>query len=205
MLLEMGVTLFAFDFAGCGMSEGNLITLGWNEKDDIRCVVDFLRESGRVTTLALWGRSMGAASALLHGHRDASIDAMVLDSPFADLHRLVRELALSMPIRPKPNIIVNAALRMLRTSVRKKSGLDLFRLKPIEHADSTLIPALFVAGISDDLISPSHSEDIHGRYAGDKNLVMVKGDHSSRRPQYLRDDIASFLQQRLLTAAAGSR
>ena len=32
--------------------------------------------------------SMGAATALLHGHRDPSIAAMVLDSPFADLKQL---------------------------------------------------------------------------------------------------------------------
>ena len=35
---------------------------------------------------------MGAATALLHTHRDPSIAAMVLDSPFADLRQLAVEL-----------------------------------------------------------------------------------------------------------------
>jgi hypothetical protein len=35
---------------------------------------------------------MGAATALLHTHRDPSIAAMVLDSPFADLKQLCMEL-----------------------------------------------------------------------------------------------------------------
>ncbi|CAK0881696.1 unnamed protein product [Prorocentrum cordatum] len=203
MLMEMGATLFAFDFAGCGLSEGDLITLGWNEKDDVRCVVDFLRGTGRVSTVALWGRSMGAATALLYGHFDPSIAAMILDSPFADLHQLAREIAMRMPVRRKPRVLVSAALRVLRGSIRKRSGLDMFRLKPIEHADSTFIPALFVAGTGDSFITPSHAKDIHGRYAGDKNLVLVEGDHNSKRPSYLQDSIAIFLGDRLLSPAAG--
>lgn len=42
--------------------------------------------------IALWGRSMGAATALLHGDRDMSIAALVLDSAFADLTQLAEEM-----------------------------------------------------------------------------------------------------------------
>ena len=49
------------------MSEGDYVSLGHYEKDDLSAVVDFLRQSGRVSTLGLWGRSMGAATALQHG------------------------------------------------------------------------------------------------------------------------------------------
>lgn len=49
------------------MSEGEYISLGWHEKDDLQCVIDYLRSSGKVSLIGLWGRSMGAATALLHG------------------------------------------------------------------------------------------------------------------------------------------
>ena len=48
---------------------------------DLRVVIDHLRASGKVSTIALWGRSMGAATALLHGDRDPSIAAMVRSPP----------------------------------------------------------------------------------------------------------------------------
>lgn len=35
------------------------------------------RATGKVSSIALWGRSMGAATALMHGERDPSIAAMV--------------------------------------------------------------------------------------------------------------------------------
>lgn len=56
LVLNMGISLFAFDFAGCGNSQGDYITLGYNEKDDAANVIEFLRSSGRVSTIALWGR-----------------------------------------------------------------------------------------------------------------------------------------------------
>lgn len=85
--------MFCFDSAGCGISEGEYISLGWWERDDVAMIVDHLRRSRSVSTLALWGRSMGAVTALMHADRDPSIAAIVLDSPFSKLSKLVDELA----------------------------------------------------------------------------------------------------------------
>lgn len=197
LVLQMGLTLLSFDFAGCGLSEGENITLGYYEKDDLSAVIDSLRESGQVSTIALWGRSMGAATALLHGHRDPSIAAMVLDSPFSSLEQLAREIVDRVPLRRKPSVLVNAVLRFLRRSVLKKAGLDILRLRPIEHVHSCFIPAVFVAGLGDQFIHPHHTSDIHDRYAGDKNLIMVDGDHNSRRPPYFQDSVSIFFYNRL--------
>lgn len=91
-LLPHHIQLFCFDFAGCGLSDGEYISLGYYEKEDLNCVVEHLRNSGKVSLIGLWGRSMGAATALLHGHRDPSIAAMVLDSPFTSLKELAQEI-----------------------------------------------------------------------------------------------------------------
>lgn len=83
--LPANITLFCFDFAGCGHSGGEYISLGWYERDDLALIVEYLRKNRKVSTIGLWGRSMGAVTALLHGDRDPSIAAMVLDSPFSNL------------------------------------------------------------------------------------------------------------------------
>lgn len=88
-LLPANITLFCFDFAGCGNSEGEYISLGWYERDDLNMIVEYLRKERKVSTIGLWGRSMGAVTALLHGDRDPSIAGMVLDSPFSDMKVLV--------------------------------------------------------------------------------------------------------------------
>ena len=38
------------------------------------------------------------------------------------------------------------------------------------------------------------SQKLYDKYAGDKNIVIVEGDHNSIRPRFLQDSVAIFLQ-----------
>ena len=86
---------------------------------------------------------------------------------------------------------------MIRGSVKKQAGFNIKDISPIKNVDKCFIPALFVAGESDDFILPHHSEAIHAKYAGDKNMVRVEGDHNSARPRFLFDSATIFLQNYL--------
>jgi len=88
-VLALGAALFSFDFAGCGLSEGNYISLGFFERDDVETMIGWLREYAGVGAVALWGRSMGAVSSVMQAARDPSIAGLVLDSPFASLEQAV--------------------------------------------------------------------------------------------------------------------
>ena len=35
ILLPQNISVFAFDFSGCGHSDGEYVTLGWKEKEDL--------------------------------------------------------------------------------------------------------------------------------------------------------------------------
>ena len=84
-LCPENMTVFSLDFAGSGQSDGEYISLGWYEREDVLTVTDYLRGLGTVSTIALWGRSMGAATTILHADRDHSIAGIVVDSSFASL------------------------------------------------------------------------------------------------------------------------
>jgi pimeloyl-ACP methyl ester carboxylesterase len=58
--------LFVFDFAGCGKSEGDDITYGLREAEDVNSIIDYLRVNKGIKEFVLWGRSMGAVVALLY-------------------------------------------------------------------------------------------------------------------------------------------
>ena len=62
---------------GSGLSEGEWVTLGALEVDDLTAVVAFLRARFPQSLVALWGRSMGAVTCLLHSQTDPSIAGMV--------------------------------------------------------------------------------------------------------------------------------
>lgn len=139
---------------------------------------------------------MGAATALLHGERDPSIAGMVLDSAFADLVMLAQEMVEKGRQQGlfAPSILVNLALKFVRSSVQKAANFDIKSLSPIEHADKCFIPALFIAAENDNFVTPSHSQKIFDKYGGDKNIMIVEGDHNTPRPIYIYDAISIFLQ-----------
>jgi alpha/beta superfamily hydrolase len=195
LVLSLGAQLVSFDFTGSGKSDGEYVSLGAFEKDDLKCVIEHLRGLGTTSTIALWGRSMGAATALLHGERDPSIAGMVLDSAFADLQMLAEEMVEKGRQHGlfAPNFLVSIAIRMIRSSVQKAADFDIKVLAPIEHADKCFIPALFVAAEGDEFVPPHHSQRIYQKYAGDKNIIIVEGDHNSARPRFLFDSASIFL------------
>mmetsp|Transcript_16267 Transcript_16267/g.19863 ORF Transcript_16267/g.19863 Transcript_16267/m.19863 type:complete len:477 (+) Transcript_16267:68-1498(+) len=195
-LLSLGLAVFSFDFAGSGKSDGEYVSLGFYEREDLMCVIAHLRATNVVSTIALWGRSMGAATALMHGDRDPSIACMILDSPFSDLTTLAEEMVEKGREQGinVPGFVTSIALRFIRGSVKKQAGVDIKDISPISHADKCFIPALFVAGEHDDFINKNHSEKIHDKYSGDKNMIIVEGDHNSPRPKFMFDSVSIFLQ-----------
>ncbi|KAG5561014.1 hypothetical protein RHGRI_004139 [Rhododendron griersonianum] len=60
VLLPSNITVFTLDFSGSGLSDGDYVSLGWHEKDDLKVVVSYLRSNKQISCIGLWGRSMGA-------------------------------------------------------------------------------------------------------------------------------------------------
>ena len=115
MLLPQNITVFAFDFSGCGHSEGDYISLGWHEKDDLTRVIEHLRKTEKVSLIGLWGRSMGAVTSILQASRDSSIAGMVLDSPFYNLTKLAMELVKTHS--KIPSFIVSILKKFVRKTI----------------------------------------------------------------------------------------
>lgn len=71
--LPYGMSVFSFDFSGSGKSGGEYISLGVFEKYDVETVVKYLSSCAHVSSIALWGHSMGAATAAMYaGYVDPS-------------------------------------------------------------------------------------------------------------------------------------
>ena len=194
-LLPLNITVFSFDFSGCGRSEGEYISLGWYEKDDVECVINYLRKTNKVSTIGLWGRSMGAVTAIMYGDRDPSIAGLILDSPFASLRELIEELVKERV--NLPNFILNQAIKLVKSTILKKAKFNLDNIEPKTYAVRCFIPALFCHGKNDTFVNVHHCKDLAEVYAGDKNVIYVEGNHNSPRPRFFRDSAAIFFYNTL--------
>lgn len=171
-----GISVLAFDFSGSGESEGDYVSLGFFETDDLRAVIRHMREFTEVTQFALWGHSMGAVVALRYIHGDPSVVAAVCDSPFHDLRRLASDISGVHPWLLWP------CVQVVRAGVRRRARFDILDVNPGGLVAETHVPVSFIHGERDELIPPAHSIDLHDKYAGDKHITIFDGDHNSPRP-----------------------
>ena len=195
-LLPHNINLFVVDLPGCGHSEGEYISLGYYESYDVGIIVDFLENLPGTGSIGLWGRSMGASTGLIYAHRDKRIKAICLDSPFANFCRLARELTKQYIVLP--DFLINGILKIIAGTIKEKNGMDIFKLNPIEQAENTFQPAIFIHAIKDQLINVQHAIDIFNIYGGEKSLKCSEvGGHNSKRPKRLVQEIGNFFEKYL--------
>ena len=198
VLLKYNINLFVIDFPGCGLSEGEYISLGYHEKNDVKIIVDFIENLPGISKIGIWGRSMGAATTLLYAYKDPRIFAICIDSPFENFKRLAEELVIKQIKLPK--FIIDGALKIVQGTVKKKNGLDIYKLKPLENVSNTFQPALFIHAINDELINVEHSINLFNNYGGPKSLKCCdKGGHNSRRSKKIKKEIGDFFYKYLYT------
>ena len=129
--------MLVFDFPVYGKREGEYISLGYHEKEDVRVVIDFVKKIEGVGEIGLWGRSMGAATALLYSYSDERVKAQCVDSPFADFRELSIQLCKKEINIPEP--IINTVLFFKKT-VRKKNDMDIDQLRQIDFVGISKTP-----------------------------------------------------------------
>lgn len=198
VLLPLNVTVFCFDFSGSGLSDGSYVSLGWFERDDLATVVQYLRSDGLASRIGLWGRSMGAVTALMEAYRDPSIAGIVADSAFTSLNALSQEIA--GKTITLPSLLLETALSVVRKSIFRRAKFDINEISPISLAHVTYVPALFAFAADDSFISPKHSNILHSAYAGDKAIVSFEGDHNSMRPETFMYKASGFFYRVLEVA-----
>jgi dipeptidyl aminopeptidase/acylaminoacyl peptidase len=196
-LLRKNINLFVFDFPGSGLSEGEYISLGYHEQNDVKIIVDFVEGIPGVGKIGLWGRSMGAATTLMYSHTDDRIKCCIMDSPFADFKRLAKELCLN--VVKLPGFLIDVAIGIVNRTVKSKNDMDVNQIKPIDKADRTTTPCIIIHATYDEMINVQHSRDIIKRYIGkDKRLIECpEGGHNSRRDTDVIEDVIKFLTKHL--------
>ena len=66
LILQRGINFCTFDFYACGNSEGETISNGHFEQEDVKAVIEHLINHKNVSKIGLWGRDLGAATSLLY-------------------------------------------------------------------------------------------------------------------------------------------
>jgi pimeloyl-ACP methyl ester carboxylesterase len=163
-----------------GDSGGRATTLGFRERTDLARVLDALEARG-VTTVGVFGLSLGGAVALLTAAEDRRIAAVAAYAPFADLKVLGQELYGWMWLARYP--FVEGMLLWSRLFL----GADITRPSPAEAAARVRVPVLLVHSRQDEQIPFTHAERLRTALAGNDRAefdFMARGRHGELPPGF---------------------
>ncbi|WP_214823936.1 alpha/beta hydrolase [Exiguobacterium algae] len=190
---EQGYNFLTFDFRASGISEGERVTVGVKEQEDLKAAIEYAK--GRSDgPIVLYGISMGAATALSTAD-DIEVAAVIADSPFSDLRAY---LETNLPVwSDLPNFPFTP---VIMTVTPWFTGLDADVVKPIEDIKKIDAPIFLIHSKDDDAIPVSESERLAEEKEGIELWVTDNeghiGSYRSFQDEY-RQQIFEFLEQSL--------
>jgi len=158
-LIGRNIQLCCLDFSGCGLSEGDYISLGYFERNDLERVIEYLQYYENISCINIWGRSMGASTCLMTEKINSSVNCIVMDGPFKSLksvceYRAKEDLGI-------PNVITQTMLKLVRKTIKSTANFDIYDLKPYVNAKNYDVPAYFIAAKDDSMIPLEHIQEIY--------------------------------------------
>lgn len=168
-----GYGALMFDFFGHGESEGDLVTYGVREAEEIGAVLTYLRARGDVELdrLGVMGYSLGAISAVLAAARYPELRCVVIESGFADLLTDIK--ALFRRFTGLPSVFAPLAVAL----GQRIAGVRLADIRParvIGQLSPRGVGVLIISDLKDELANePYDGEQLYAAAGEPKQLWQV--------------------------------
>lgn len=195
VLHQAGYSTLLFDFYGQGDSDGDAVTLGFREQQDLHAAIDYLKSRDDVdsSNIGVLGISMGASVAIMGAAQSPDIKAVIADSPFESAQQAIEEgftRVIGLPAFPFAPITLQI--------IEWRLGVSPEQVVPREYvAVISPRPLLIIHGLADTEVSPANSEILFALAGEPRELWLVPGiDHArgmqDRREEYSERIVGFF-------------
>ncbi|MQF82555.1 alpha/beta fold hydrolase [SAR202 cluster bacterium AD-802-E10_MRT_200m] len=198
-LWENEFNVLLYDQRASGLSEGEIVSGGYFEQDDLLGAYDYLREKGVESgNVGVVGFSMGAAVAILGAPQESGIQAVVADTTYASASELIEgevALATTMPIWMVPVFSPGITL-----AADLMYDIELNEMVPEVAVAEIKYPVLLIHGTNDTRIPVEHSLRVYERaFQGSILWQAVGVEHmgafSVYREEYMERVVRYFGQR----------
>jgi uncharacterized protein len=197
-LHEAGFNVLLFNWRAHGDSEGEVVTLGFNERYDLIAAVQFAKSKG-AERVGVLGFSMGGTVALVTAAVYEDINAVVADSPFV---YVLSAVAGGLIERGVPEGLAFLLARVFAITACLRMRLNLFDIDLVRWIQRVAPrPLLLIFGEQDVIVPPSEVDVIFAR-AGEPKEVWRVPDAAHRnihvrQPEEYRRRILEFFNAHL--------
>lgn len=153
-LKEEGYNVLMFDFRNSGESGGDITTIGMKEHTDVLAAIGFAVDTKDSTNVALLGWSMGASSSIIAGSKSEHVNAVIADSPFANLKSYLVD---SFEYWTNLPAFLGSVLSRIATW---NNPVEPNQVQPIEDSKEMNTPLFLIHAKDDPAISVEESKKI---------------------------------------------
>jgi fermentation-respiration switch protein FrsA (DUF1100 family) len=168
---RLGMNVLLPDARGYGLSEGHYTGFGWHERLDMLGWMALLKEKGE-GRLALYGISMGAATALMTSGEEVPPELRLI---IADCAYTSVEEELNWQLKRNYRIVFPPLIRALSRLTEKRAGYRFEEASALEQVKKSRTPILFIHGEADTFVPFEMCGRLYGACASEKELYTVPG------------------------------
>ncbi len=188
-------TILFFDFRAHGQSQGDIVSIGWHERNDVQAAVKFVRNCAECTTSPIVGIgfSMGAAALIGAAAQGVHFDAIIADSSFDNLaEQIGRVFTLLTGLPHFPFFWLSK--KMFSYSV----GTSMEKIDVVAWAKEVKIPTLVIHSSHDDFTPSICSQKLYATLAGPKKIWLSEdASHAcaiKEHPEDYKKQVENFLE-----------
>ena len=167
-----GFNVLAPDCRGHGLSEGNYIGMGWDDRKDIMVWIREIIQFENKAEIALFGISMGGAAVMMTSGENLpkNVKCIIEDCGYTTvwdqfLFQLKKMYKLpSFPFLTSTNLVAKI-----------RAGYDMKKASAVEQVKKSKTPTLFIHGGSDEFVPTAMVYKVHGAASCQKELLVVDG------------------------------
>lgn len=157
IFLNRGYNVLLFDNRACGASEGEYLTFGVRECEDLALWVDLIAKRIPDGNIVLHGTSLGGATVLLASSMDLpNVKRIVEDCGYKSIQWEFECMA-----RLFAHFVPRLTLKAAERVTKRKLGFDFSTISPINSVAQAKYPVMFVHGKADTFIPCAAAEEMY--------------------------------------------
>lgn len=167
----LGYNILAVDNRGHGESGGDYITMGWEERIDLRDWISYLLDKDPDAEIILYGISMGASSVLMASGcgLPKQVRAVIADCGYTSAHDMFLHAAKKLF-----HLSEFPVISILEMMVKAKAGYDVKDVNVLEYIKKSKTPIYIIHGECDDYVPTEMGHALYNACRVYKKITIIK-------------------------------
>lgn len=168
---DMGYNVLIPDLRAHGLSEGDYIGMGWDDRLDIVSWINYILAKDANAEIVLHGVSMGAATVSMTSGEDlpSNVKAIIADCGYTSVwEEFSYQLDDLFSLPEFPIMNVSSLVAQIR------AGYSLSDASSIEQVKKSKTPILYIHGDKDDFVPYFMMEELYNATSSEKEMLTIK-------------------------------